>query len=56
MRIRFFMISCLTLGVLTPAAVASQVKPHPVGQHPVGVHPKPNHRVAKFKFKKPKKV
>jgi hypothetical protein len=48
MRIRFWIIPCLFLSLLAPAASAKQRKPHPAG-----THPKPNHPMSKYK--KPKK-
>ncbi len=52
MRIRFWMIGCLSLALLSP--LASAKKYHPVGSHSKPNHPKPNHPVSKYKGKKPK--
>jgi len=52
MRTRFWIVSCLCLCLLAPAASAKQKKPHAVGKHP-----KPNHAMSKVnKAKKPKKI
>lgn len=48
MRMRLWIIPCLFLCLLVPAASAKQKKAHPAGSHP-----KPNHPMSKYK--KPKK-
>jgi hypothetical protein len=45
---RTWIIACLCVGLLIPAASARQRKPHPVDKHP-----KPDHPMSKAK--KPKK-
>ncbi|MBZ5610616.1 MAG: hypothetical protein LAP38_20320 [Acidobacteriia bacterium] len=50
MRLRCWIVPCLTLFLLAPIASARSRKPHPAG-----VHPKPNHPTSKYKAKKPKK-